>query len=316
VKVLAPRPLGGIRNMDYYNEIEPYAAQWLENMIDAGHLPLGVVDRRPIQEVKANELEGFERLHFFAGIGGWPRALELAGWPGERSGGGGVWTGSCPCQPFSCAGKRRGVNDERHLWPVWLGLIRERLPPVIYGEQVASKDGRKWLAGVFDDLETLGYACAGADLCAASVGAPHVRQRLFWLAYAEHAERRAECEINAQAYGGHGSGGSGDAGGLGDADSESRELDSGRLPAPKAGVCGSDRAEHGNLPERLEHAGEGVLSFWSDFDLIPCRDGKARRVEPGIFPLAHGVPNRVGKLRAYGNAIVPQVAAEFIRSTW
>ena len=65
----------------------------------------------------------------------------------------------------------------------------------------------------------------------------------------------------------------------------------------------------------LLSAGSGVdANFWSAFDLIPCADGKARRVEPGTFPLAHGVSSRVGRLRAYGNAIVPQVAAEFVRA--
>jgi len=54
--------------------------------------------------------------------------------------------------------------------------------------------------------------------------------------------------------------------------------------------------------------------FWSDFDLVTCADGKQRRVESGTKPLAHGVSMRVGKLRTYGNAIVPQVAAEFVKA--
>ena len=53
-------------------------------------------------------------------------------------------------------------------------------------------------------------------------------------------------------------------------------------------------------------------SFWSRAEWLPCRDGKARLAEPGVFPLAHGVPARVGRLRGYGNAIVPQVAAAFV----
>jgi DNA (cytosine-5)-methyltransferase 1 len=60
--------------------------------------------------------------------------------------------------------------------------------------------------------------------------------------------------------------------------------------------------------------GESIRGFWDAFDLLPCLDGKARRVEPGTFPLAHGVPARVGKLRAYGNAICPQTAALWIRA--
>ena len=56
----------------------------------------------------------------------------------------------------------------------------------------------------------------------------------------------------------------------------------------------------------------GATGAWDDTDWLPCTDGKARPVEPGTFPLAHGIPGRVGRLRAYGNAIVPQLAAEFI----
>jgi DNA (cytosine-5)-methyltransferase 1 len=86
--------------MNYYNEFDPYAAQWLRNLIEAGHIPQGEVDSRSIKDVKASDLSGFVQCHFFAGLGGWSRALRLAGWPKDRP----VWTGSCPCQPFSAAG--------------------------------------------------------------------------------------------------------------------------------------------------------------------------------------------------------------------
>ena len=173
--------------MVYYNEWDPYCAQWLRNLIAAGHLPLGYVDERSIADVRPDEIRGFVSCHFFAGIGGWPLALRMAGWPDERP----VWTGSCPCQPFSVAGKRRGTADERHLWPEFRHLIDECRPARVFGEQVASKDGREWLAGVRTDLEGLGYACGCADLCAASQGAPHIRQRLYWVAH-HHRPRLEE----------------------------------------------------------------------------------------------------------------------------
>jgi DNA (cytosine-5)-methyltransferase 1 len=165
----------------YYNEIDPYAAQWLRNLIAEGLIAKGDVDERSIKDVRGSDLAGYTQCHFFAGIGGWSYALRLAGWPDSEP----VWTGSCPCQPLSSAGQRKGHADERHLWPAFHALIAERRPATVFGEQVASKDGREWLAGVRADLEALGYALGAADLCAASAGAPHIRQRIFWLADAE-----------------------------------------------------------------------------------------------------------------------------------
>ncbi|EGY7161034.1 DNA cytosine methyltransferase [Salmonella enterica subsp. enterica serovar Bareilly] len=165
----------------YYNEIDPFAAAWLRNLIDAGCIAPGVVDTRSIEEVTANDLKGFTQCHFFAGIGIWSYALRCAGWPDSRP----VWTGSCPCQPFSQSGKRRGFNDPRHLWPAWFYLVSQCRPHVIFGEQVASKDGLTWFDAVQLDLEKAEYAVAVVDLCAAGFGAPHIRQRLFWVADAD-----------------------------------------------------------------------------------------------------------------------------------
>ena len=97
----------------YYNEFNPYAAQWLRNLIDAGLIAPGDVDNRSIEDVTPADLLGYTQCHFFAGIGVWSAALRGAGWADDRP----VWTGSCPCQPFSSAGKGAGFADERHLWP-------------------------------------------------------------------------------------------------------------------------------------------------------------------------------------------------------
>ena len=276
----------------YYNEIDPYTAEWLRNLIALGQLPSGDVDERDIRDVAPDDLAGYGQCHFFAGIGGWPLALKLAGWPEDAE----VWTGSCPCQPFSVAGAHRGADDERHLWPAFHRLIAERKPAMVSGEQVASKDGRGWLAGVRADLEALGYAVGAADLCAAGVGAPHIRQRLWWVANTMSARRAERGTITGK----RSIAGDGGDRGMGDANSARHALG--------IRIIGDDEttfgAERGQTTQQTGH--------WSIFDLIPCADGKARRIEPGTFPLAHGVLNRVGRLRAYGNAIVPQVAAEFI----
>src|SRR5690606_35379925 len=159
----------------YYSEHDPKAAAWLRELISAGHIAPGDVEERSICDVHPSELSGYTQQHFFAGIGGWSYALRLAGWPDSRP----VRTGSCPCQPFSAAGKGLAEKDERHLWPVFRDLITFGEPTVTFGEQVASKAGRVWLARVRADLEGLGYAVGAADLCAAGVGAPHIRQRLY-----------------------------------------------------------------------------------------------------------------------------------------
>lgn len=84
----------------YYNEIDPFAAAWLRRLIARGLIAPGDVDTRSITDVRADDLVSYVQCHFFAGIGGWSLALRLAGWPDDRP----VWTGSCPCQPFSGAG--------------------------------------------------------------------------------------------------------------------------------------------------------------------------------------------------------------------
>ncbi len=316
----------------YYNDNDAYCAEWLRNLIAAGLIPPGDVDERSITDVKADDLKGYEQCHFFAGITGWPLALQLAGWEGP------VWTGSCPCQPLSSAGQRKGHADERHLWPAFYALIAEYRPATVFGEQVASKDGREWLAGLRADMEHLGYAVGAADMPAASVGAPHIRQRLWWVADAGHAERRAgdrprdpqgrdvlrqgwqESAVEPGQCGEDGGVAESDGGNTG-TEGLQRGGEYGQQPQD-GGIDGGmgDASEPGLPPcERKALVGEGRRpegraalqsggSFWPDYDLIPCADGKARRVEPGTFPLAHGVPNRVGRLRAYGNAIVPQVA--------
>ena len=179
----------------YYNEFDPRAAAWLRELIAEGLIAPGDVDERSIVDVQPGDLKGYTQVHLFAGIGGWSLALRLGGWPDDEP----VWTGSCPCQPFSAAGKRRGTDDERHLWPEFRRLVAECRPATAFGEQTASALGRAWLASVRADLEDLGYAVGAADLCSASVGAPHIRQRLWWVADASAGGRAHPRPVGEQA---------------------------------------------------------------------------------------------------------------------
>lgn len=164
----------------YYNEWEPYAAKRLRNLIADNLIAPGDVDERSIVDVKPDDLKGYAQCHFFAGIGGWSYALRLAGWPDDRP----VWTGSCPCQPFSPAGKRKAQSDERHLWPDWFRLIRESAPSIIFGEQVKRAITYGWLDDTFHDLETANYACAAATLTACAVQAINEGERIYFIAKA------------------------------------------------------------------------------------------------------------------------------------
>ncbi|MBL4542041.1 MAG: DNA cytosine methyltransferase [Rhodobacteraceae bacterium] len=177
----------------YYNDADPAACAWLRELIAAKLLPDGEVDGRSILDVEPTELRGFAQCHFFAGIGGWPYALRLAGVAEDLS----VWTGSPPCQPFSQAGQRKGQDDDRHLAPAFLPLVAACRPELVFGEQVASATvlgpvgsaartaagdpaGWAWFDALVADLEAASYAVAAADLPAAGIGAPHIRQRLFF----------------------------------------------------------------------------------------------------------------------------------------
>lgn len=317
----------------YYNEIDPYAAQWLRNLIAKNLIAPGDVDERSIVDVQPDDLKGYTQCHFFAGIGGWSYAARLAGYPDDRE----LWTGSCPCQPFSVAGKQQGKEDERHLWPTFFNLIRARRPAVVMGEQVAAAVGKDWLDGVHSDLEGIGYACGAAVVPACAVDAPHRRDRLWFVADAE-GQRRERQHLST--------GTRLPQGGVAENDRSAlaHSNPSRSLPRALSGIhCGEEKTGAWHVePFRHSPSGDDTLAdpyaslgrpnrsawnvddgskagwdegagySWAGSRWIIGGDGKSRRIEPSICLLAHGVPARVGKLRAYGNAIVPQLAAEVI----
>jgi DNA (cytosine-5)-methyltransferase 1 len=333
----------------YYNEIDPFAAEWLRELIKAGHIAPGIVDTRSIEDVEPADLLGFTQCHFFAGIGVWSYALRQAKWPDSRS----VWTGSCPCQPFSAAGKRTGTADLRHLWPAWFHLIASCRPKIVFGEQVEAAIKHGWLDLVQADLEGSDYACTPVCLPAAGVGAPHIRSRLYFVAedgQLADTERsgwrgRRAGEAGHAALIGWGEGRldaaeSSSDGIVGHAEADRREGPSLRADREQTdgiaetgfvdesvfaertrleGFAGD--GDDGNESRRLRAREAGSVAapgltngFWRDAEWLWCRDGKYRPVEPGTFPLVNGAANRVGRLRGYGNAIVAPVAQAFIEA--
>lgn len=241
--------------MNYYNENDLKTAAWLRELISGGLIAPGIVDERSICEVKECDLRGFTQCHFFAGIGGWPFALRLAGWPDSRP----VWSGSCPCQPFSLNGHQGGFDDPRDLWPTWFRLIEKRQPDCIFGEQV---DGSlEWIDRAAADLETINYAFAPASIPACAVRARHERQRLYFAAYST--------------------------------------------------------ALYGGAHDRLEPCGIGGSS--AQFGGLPSLHVAGRWWEPGagserLPTLVRNFDGLSTILGGFGNAIVPQLAAEFIQA--
>ena len=349
--------------MNYYNEFDPFCVEWLCNLKAAGHIPEGVVDGRSITEVQPADLVEYRQWHFFAGISGWSEALRLAGWEPDKE----VFTFSCPCQPYSLAGKGKGDADARNLWPEARRIVRELRPAVCFGEQTQSPGGLRWFSGVRSDLEELGYSVGASDLCAAGVAAPHKRQRIYFgairLADAKHdsgcakhvresRERKSSETDSAEC-----------SGSCGLADSENsygrcRECGTKtgawshkqrRVRPRVSGVTDrmgdsvsarleghSGNADEGSQSGRVRAPEAGSIAEagpWVNSTIIDCLDGKKRRLSATDVPLAARLPrslgflqpeirrmatgarrNRKGRLKGYGNSIVPHLGALFIRA--
>jgi len=295
----------------YYNEIDPFAAQWIRNLIKNGLVADGEVDERSIEDVSPDDVSGFAQCHWFAGIAVWSHSLRLAGWPDDKP----VWTGSCPCQPFSAAGKGDGFADERHLWPAFFHLISERRPQHIFGEQVAAGNANAWFDLVQADLEGMDYAFGLVPFAAAGIGAPHIRERAYWVANASseyEPAARNEAGIATRLRSGAADG-MADTGGerFNRIDSLLQREESGRvtesvLEATGDGITdGVGNANDSRLEGYFRHdctarwkgAAGSVTStglhsrplevngFWRDADWVFCRDGQWRPVESGTFPL-------------------------------
>jgi len=314
----------------YYNEHDQKAAAWLRQLINNGDITPGEVDERSIIDVKPDDLLGFDRCHFFAGIGTWDYCLNQAGW-GDRP----VWTASLPCQPFSAAGKGLGKDVERHLLPHFLELVRECKPHTIIGEQVEAAIRHGWLDDLQASMEAEGYAVGHCVLGAHSVGAPHIRQRLYWLADSNTIGREQQPnERSAELFG--------------SAIQQAYQWKQSSYIRSTFSGMGDNTYHDGRSASKIERSDGKELqncqartystiepkgtSTSSSLSWIYCRDNKYRPVKPGIQPLAHGITKgmvyssdpgapidandtqeaRAIRLKGYGNAIQAQTAIAFI----
>lgn len=309
----------------YYNEFDPKAAAWLRQLIKNGNITPGEVDERSITEISPDDLVGFDRVHFFAGIGTWDYCLNQSGW-GDRP----IWTASLPCQPFSAAGKGLGKSDERHLLPHFIELVRQCKPDTIFGEQVEGAIKHGWLDDLQTNMEAEGYAIGHCVLGAHSVGAAHIRQRLYWVADSQ-SERvgRASGISNSET--------------RTFADSRGYENWESVQSIARSSIIGvADtfcfkriKPGNGRGNESIAGAAGRTNSHSSEpesIDWIYCRDNKYRPIKSGIKPLVNGIARgmvhsgdpseqinanetqeaRVMRLKGYGNAIQAQTAMAFI----
>lgn len=225
-----------------------------------------------------------------------------------------ILTGGFPCQPYSLAGKRKGKEDERHLWPEMLRVIRECTPRWVVGENVRGLVG--WNGGlVFEevcaDLETCGYSVQPFILPAAGVGAPHRRDRIWFVAYSDkhgtvRASRRHEGESR-----------------------EKRIQERHEVQQSDKSNCFRDASDTQRL--RLEHGtesrgpclGQGEIrehptryfaaESWSGFPTVPPVCGGDDGLPTQLDGLTFSKWRRES-IKAYGNAIVPQVALQIFKA--
>lgn len=334
---------------------------WLEQLIKNGDITKGDVDDRSIEEIKPQDVAGYDRCHFFAGVGTWDYALNRAGW-GDRP----VWTASLPCQPFSSAGKRKGGKDERHLLPVYLELVKKCRPNTQIGEQVASSEivgteleasfviavqngdyakanklakrlvaqkgftfTSRWVDDLHAEMEKAGYAVGYDVLGAHSVGAAHIRQRLYWVANnccERHKEQQSIKGVSQQTH---------------EHDDRKNTSRGSLLANPencrgKGGLSeipGSHEEQQTRQESRQNETKQPIYGG-ADIEWLYCRDNKYRPIKSGIKPLVDGVAGKLVqggdtsapievnntqearrmRLKGYGNAIQAQTATAFIRA--
>ncbi len=214
-----------------------------------------------------------------------------------------------PCQPVSHAGKQKGASDERWMWGEALRVVADLCPRFFVAENpigLLNHDGGRTFHGILRAFASVGYVCEWHVIAAAAVGAPHRRERVWLVAYADsvsctQGQSRRACERVPGSSAG----------------SQGRQ-DEGQARAVAGDCCANVADSHGRRRQRQrlkKHGDEqgpprniahGCSSWgrWARPD--QCR--QQWETEPAVGRVAHGVPSRVDRLRCLGNAVVPQVA--------
>lgn len=291
-------------------------------------------------------------LSLFSGIGGLDLGLDRAGWRcvGQvesdpfcravlnnhwpevpkhddvrtavawwRSIGGGAVdavAGGFPCQPVSLAGRGLAQADDRWLWPAAAAVVRDLQPSWVLLENVPGLLGRG-MGDVLGDLAACGYDAEWDCVPAATVGAPHLRDRVFIVAYPGREAGRPEAGASVASAGGGTvrerppePGGRGRA--VADAENQRQQLrqtegQRPRRPTSSGPALGDTDGQRRNQRAGLRQDQPSESRPPSVFLAAPAHSGWWA-TEPDVGRVAHGVPARVDRLRALGNAVVPQVA--------
>ena len=303
----------------YYNEFDPKAAAWLRQLIDNGNIAPGYVDERSILDVKPEDLEGYTQHHFFAGIGVWSYALRNAGWSDDTP----VCTASLPCQPFSTVGQQKGKDDERHLLPHFMQLVKQCGFNTIFGEQVERAIRHEWLDDLQANMEAEGYAIGHCVLGAHSVNAAHQRQRLFWVAHSTSERQARQCRQGQKRITEHSQ-----VSRLGNTQHDGH-VTSEKPGSNEAPILSSEKESNSTGKSERAGSSRAISSITNGADWLYCRDNKYRPIKSGVKPLVDGLargvvysggaidPNntafaRAIRLKGYGNAINADVAELFI----
>jgi len=217
-----------------------------------------------------------------------------------------VITGGFPCQPFSVAGRKKGTQDNRDLWPQMFRVVKEFKPTWIIGENVAN-----FISMAFQrtktDLESQGYEVQPFIIPACAVGARHRRDRVWIVGYSKH----------------NGSFTTEEQRGFDKASNNNKERKEKAFQLKGAGRQGNDEAMANTDSIRQSRQGEFIRPLCKKKD----RERKANRTdysrqedqdwwksEPNVGRVAHGVSDRVDRLKGLGNAIVPQVAYQILKA--